>query len=250
MAEKFLLSRRAAQAVRSLIAPGSSYGSRERQTRSVGGAGFVHPWKITVATDGNGAFRVAVRGGDVAWGAGAVAFRPGVYFEGVGVGIWRVVWFTASTAIPLKYDPRWPNGNVPSCDCECLSKTGDPADGEADGGNIILVDSEAWQTPAEYTDARTLGIVTITEAGATVDQHCLSTITARAIARDEGENPGEGTPPECGNPLNGKTGDDSNPLDHKSGGFYGGGGTGNPLDGQGDGGYTPLCYNDYTTKVA
>lgn len=48
-------------------------------------------------------------------------------------------------------------------------------------------------------------------------------------------------PPECGNPLNDPVSD--NPLDDPAGGGGGDGDddTGNPLDSEGDGGYTPAC---------
>lgn len=60
---------------------------------------------------------------------------------------------------------------------------------------------------------------------------------------EDPENPREPAPP-CGNPLNDS--DDSNPLDRPEGAGGGGGGGNaqedhNPLDYEGDGGFTPTC---------
>ena len=62
---------------------------------------------------------------------------------------------------------------------------------------------------------------------------------------EDGEDPDTPTPPTppptCGNPLNDPVAD--NPLDDPDAGGGGGGDddTGNPLDSEGDGGYTPAC---------
>lgn len=77
-------------------------------------------------------------------------------------------------------------------------------------------------------------------------QHHLGIL---ALAEEwDGTQDEEERPPPCGHPLNKQDPiDDDHPLDHATGG---GGGpinnsqTGNPLDGEGDGGYTPLCRED------
>lgn len=269
-APRYVLSERAATALRALIAPGSGYGSRQRRILSVASFAAGMQWRITTAAapapepaEGEEpqppSVAVSVGAGIVAWGAGVNYANPGSDPLGtIAAGeSARVVWRTTAAPLPLVHDPRWPTGNAPECadpDCDCPSREGDP-DGEGgDAGELLLVPPD-WIAPDGTTDCREIGLVEVSASGvATVTQIQRDTIVARAIVgrNPGGENPDEKTP-NCGNPLNDD--DDYNPLDHTSSGAWSGGGGGvgvdrNPLDDPGAGGYTPTCRDNIVNTTA
>ena len=263
---RYVLSERAAAALRNLIAPGSGYGSRARRISDVGQSVGMQ-WRISTArteTQVEGeetptvSVEVSVGPGIVAWGAGVNYANEGADQLGAlapGASA-RVVWRTTAAPIPLVHDPRWPTGDAPPCsdpDCDCPSREGDPAGRGGDAGELLIVPPD-WIAPDGTTDCREIGLVEVSDSGvATVTQIQRDTIVARAIvgrAPGEdggggGENPATRDPP-CGNPLNAEP--DYNPLDHvddrpesEDPEQGGGGGSGNPLDDPGEGGYTPTC---------
>ena len=252
---RYVLSERAAAALRNLIAPGSGYGSRARRISDVGQSVGMQ-WRIYTArteTQGEGedtptvSVSVSVGPGIVAWGAGVNFANEGADPLGTLApgATARVVWRTTAAPIPLVHDPRWPTGGAPECEdqeCNCPEREGDPDGTGGDSGELLLVPLD-WIAPDGTTDCREIGLVEVSASGAAiVTQIQRDTIVARAIV---GRVPGGEEPddaPPCGNPLNSNS--DYNPLDDPawSGGGGGGGGVErNPLDDPGDGGYTPTC---------
>lgn len=263
---RYVLSERAANAVRALIAPGSGYGSRARLISNIGANVQGCQWRITsapaeVAEGEPQAVSVSVGPGIVAWGAGVNYANPGAQNLGTlspGSSA-RVVWLTAAPPLPLVHDPRWPTGDAPECsdpECDCPEREGDPAGEGGDAGALLLVPDD-WTAPDGTTDVREIGTVAVSDAGGvSIAQLQRDTIVARAIVdrKPGGEDP-EDKAPNCGNPLNDEN--DYNPLDHGgddgsswSGGGGGAGVTRNPLDDPGEGGYTPTCRDNIVNTTA
>lgn len=210
-------------------------------------------WRITAKKDESGSFVVSVGPGIVAWGAGVNYSHPGE--ENLGAlsagQSARIVWVTSAAPLPLVHDPRWPTGNAPECGCEgchCLTNRGDAAGTGGDAGELLLVD-DGWTAPDGTTDVREIGSVEISDAGsASISQLQRDTIVARAIVgRTDagGDNPED--VPTCGNPLNEVS--DYNPLDFGRQPDGDGDDDSNPLDHDGDGGYTPTCRADTDTQT-
>ena len=242
---RYILSEQSAAILRALGAGRGGVTFEDRRIAPPGALSAGGQWKITAAADGAGAVVVAVGPGLVAWGAGVNYANPGDVVGTLAPGSSaRVVWLTAAPPIALVHDPRWPTGNAPRCsdrECDCPSKEGDPNAHGGDSGALLLV-SPGWTAPAGTTDEREIGTVAVSASGGvSISQIQRDTIVARAIVgrRDPGGDEPEETPP-CGNPLN-DAGDDTNPLDRPGGSDSA---TGNPLDVEGEGGYTPLCSDD------
>lgn len=273
---RYLVSESSAAILRALGAARGGVSFADRRIAPPSSISGGHQWRIsasaeTTPAEGEGEeptvrVLVSVGPGIVAWGAGINYANPGA--EGLGPlapgESARVVWATGAAPLPLVHDPRWPTGDAPPCsdpDCDCPSREGDPAGRGGDAGALLLVDDD-WTAPEGTTDVREIGAVAVSSSGAvTISQLQRDTIVARAIvgraAGDEGggggEDPATRDPP-CGNPLNAEP--DYNPLDHVDDRHEGedpeqggGGGSGNPLDDAGEGGYTPTC-SDLSSSAA
>lgn len=218
-------------------------------------------------------FEIRVSPGLLAWGGGHNVTWPA---DGASVPLrdsWTsigeiedgtkwIVWSTRSPPCPTTHDTRWPLGDGPkahatgtvggesvSLESDITDLEGDPDAFSADAGAVTLEDPD-FARPPGVTDWRLVAVVTVARDRARVTQLLSDTITVNAIVRpgeeedtepsDDEERQSDDIPP-CGNPLNGPG--RPNPLD--------GGGSAhpedghdqddNPLDHEGDGGYTPKC---------
>lgn len=255
---RYLLSESSAAIVRGLASRRGGVAFEARRIASPPGGGQGMQWRIaTTRSEAQGesaeptvSVAVSVGPGVVAWGAGISYANPGADPLGTlapGESA-RVVWRTTAPPIPLVHDPRWPSGGAPDCadpDCNCPEREGDPGGTGGDSGELLLVPLD-WIAPDGTTDCREIGLVEVSDAGAaTISQIQRDTIVALAIVgrTDPGGDDPEQAPP-CGNPLNAES--DYNPLDFPPGQGGGEGGSDNPLDNPGEGGYTPSCADDFS----
>lgn len=234
-APRYVLSERAAAALRPLLQAGSAYGSRPRPSRNVSSAADKPPRPFAArlaAAEGGGeellVYLPPRTAEDVSWD-GATLAGPDLGTEAepwVSLGAW-------STALTL-----WLLVVAPG-------KYGEA--GEYYGGSWSLALAAAPPVADEAGRGAFAFQVAAWEGERGLVQHHLGLL---ALSGDEVDETVDPIANPCGHPLNNDDDvNDAHPFDSPPRPGGGGGAentstTDHPLDGEGEGGYTPLCRDD------